>query len=367
MSTALAIAAGGGGDAITAAMLAAAIPDLGVAAIMSYSWDRFMIDPTPGPRTRDAFSGLIDRGGVAEIPPTAALRRGSSTLPPLAGCLEMPLLLLGTEAGAGGMSELMRCAATEFGADELVVVDVGGDIIARGDEATLRSPLADSLALAAAMRSGMPTRVLIAGPGLDGELSPAEVYARIDQLDGHRICELRSSDAAPFDGVWSWHPSEATALLAAAAHGWRGVVETQRDALIEIGDGATWVYEVDAEALTRSSLAEPLMSTTSLDQAEQLLRDRRGGRSELDIERRRAAGERAEVRFPGGESLRIIDRHVDAARSRGVDAITVRRIAELVQAVDPYATQVLRALLSEHRPDCFRPPLYQVLSERFHG
>lgn len=123
--------------------------------------------------------------------------------------------------------------------------------------------------------------------------------------------------------------------------------------MIEIGDGATWVYEVDAEALARSSLAEPLMSTTSLDQAEQLLRERRGGRSELDIERRRAAGERAEVRFPGGESLRTIDRYVDAARDRGVDAITVRRIAELVRAVDPYATQVLRDLLSERRPDCF--------------
>lgn len=360
MSTALAIAAGGGGDAITAAMLAAAIPDLRVAAIMSYSWDRFMIDPTPGPRTRGDFDGLIDRGGVAEISPAAALRIGFSTLPPLAGCLEVPLLLLEAEGGAVGMAEVMRCAAVEFGTDEVVVVDVGGDIVAEGHEATLRSPLADSLALAAAMRSGMPTRVLIAGPGLDGELSPDEVHARIDQLDGRRICELRPSDAAPFDGIWSWHPSEATALLAAAANGWRGVVETQREALIEIGGHAAQVYEVDAAALTRTSLAAPLISTTSLDHAEQLLRDRRGGRSELDIERRRAAGERAEVRFPGGESLSIIDRYVDAARDRGIDAITVRRIAELVQAVDPYATQALRALLSEHRPDCFRPPLYQV-------
>ncbi|MFE2994844.1 DUF1152 domain-containing protein [Nocardia sp. NPDC059246] len=361
MSTALAIAAGGGGDAITAAMLAAAIPDLGVVAIMSYSWDRFMIDPTPGPRTRDDFTGLVDRGGVAEIPHAAALRRGSSTLPPLAGCLDLPLLLLEAEGGAVGMAELILRAAMEFGADELVVVDVGGDIIAEGHETTLRSPLADSLALAAARRSGMPTRVLIAGPGLDGELSPAEVHARIDQLGGRQISELTPSDAAPFAGIWSWHPSEATALLAAAADGWRGVVETQRDALIEIGDDAARVYEVDAAALTQSSLAAPLMSTTSLDQGEQLLRDRRDGRSELDIERRRAAGERAEIRLPNSESLGIIDRYVDVARGRGVDAITVRRIAELVQAVDPSATQALRELLSEQRPARFRPPLYRVI------
>ncbi|MFE3059178.1 DUF1152 domain-containing protein [Nocardia sp. NPDC059239] len=55
MRTAIAIAAGGGGDAITAAMLAAAMAELGIAAIMSYSWDRFMIDPAPGPRERADF------------------------------------------------------------------------------------------------------------------------------------------------------------------------------------------------------------------------------------------------------------------------------------------------------------------------
>lgn len=43
----------------------------------------------------------------------------------------MPLLLE-AEDGAVGMAELIRRAAAEFGTDELVVVDVGGDIIAEG-------------------------------------------------------------------------------------------------------------------------------------------------------------------------------------------------------------------------------------------
>ncbi|MGH9217468.1 MAG: DUF1152 domain-containing protein, partial [Acidimicrobiales bacterium] len=48
---ALFVAAGGGGDAITAAVLA---PILSASdqppVIMTYSWDRLLIDPLPGPR-----------------------------------------------------------------------------------------------------------------------------------------------------------------------------------------------------------------------------------------------------------------------------------------------------------------------------
>ncbi|APA97337.1 DUF1152 domain-containing protein [Nocardia seriolae] len=360
MRTAIAIAAGGGGDAVTAAMIASAMPELGIAAIMSYSWDRFMIDPTPGPRIRTDFVGLVDRGGVAEVRRTAALRHGTSTLPRLSDCVAQPLLLLEAAGGAKGMADLMRCAAAAFDADELIVVDVGGDIVAEGHESGLRSPLADSLALAAAVRSGIPTRVLIAGPGLDGELSSTEVHARIDTLGGRQVANLTSADAMPFEAVWSWHPSEATALLAAAALGWRGVVETQRDAIVNLTDASTRVYEVNAQGLMNSSLAVPLSSTNSLDQAEQTLRDRRGGRSELDVERHRAAGERAEVRMPTLESLSTIDQYADRAQGRGIDALTLRRVAEMLQAIDPSTTAALRALLAKQRPDNFRPPLYQV-------
>ncbi|MGC4989914.1 DUF1152 domain-containing protein [Nocardia salmonicida] len=356
MRTAIAMAAGGGGDAVTAAMLARAMPDLGIAAIMSYLWDRFMLDPAPGPRVRTDFDGLGDRGGVAEVLQTAALRTGTSTLPRLAGCIARPLLLLKAVAGADGLADLMSRTVEAFDADELLVVDVGGDILAEGHETALRTPVADSLALAAAAQSGIATRVLVAGPGLDGELSPTEVSARLDNLQARQAGELTLRDAAPFVAVWSWHPSEANALLAAAASGWRGTVETQRAARVELTDASPRVYEVDAGTLVDSSLAASLVSTTSLEQAEQRLRERRGGRSELDIERSRAGSGRAEVRTPSMESLDVIDRYIEL--SVGVDALTVRRVAEMVRAIDPPTTEALRQLLSRTRPRNFHPPLY---------
>ncbi|MBY8856061.1 DUF1152 domain-containing protein [Nocardia sp. CA2R105] len=362
MRSAIAIAAGGGGDAVSAAMLASARPELGIAAIMSYSWDRFMIDPSPGPRVRGDFDGLIDRGGVAEIPPTAALRIGQSTLPRLAGAIDRPLLLIEADEGAVGLSALIARAATAFDADGIVVIDVGGDILAEGHEVGLRSPLADSLALAAAVRTGIDTRVVVAGIGMDGELSAAEAAERLDKLHANQLPDLTPRDAAPFESIWAWHPSEANALLAAAAAGWRGVVECQRNAAVELTDASIGVYEVDARQLVDASLAAVLTGTTSLAEAEQLLRDRRAGRSELDVERQRAAGDRAKVRMPGPETLAVIDEYAADACERGVTALTVRRVAEMVSAIAPEATDALRALLAQHRPDSFRPPLYRVSS-----
>ena len=355
---AIAIAAGGGGDAIAAAMLASAMPDLGIQAIMSYSWDRFMIDPAPGPRSATDFQGLIDRGGVMEIPAGAALHKGQSTLPRLAGCIDKPVLLLDATSGAAGMAELINCAAEVFAAAEVVVVDVGGDILAEGHEDSLRTPLADSLTLAAAARSALPVRVIVAGIGLDGELTDRELRSRLHQLEARRTGALTSRDAAPFTEVWSWHPSEANGLLAAAASGWRGRVETQRAAVIELTDAAPQIFEVDARRLVDTSLAAPLVSTAELGEAEAILRDRRGGRSELDIERRRAAGGSAEVVVPNRETLGIIDEYVRGARDR-VDALTVRRVVELVRAIDPPTTDALRALLAHSRALHFRPPLYR--------
>ncbi|WP_280308287.1 DUF1152 domain-containing protein [Nocardia abscessus] len=356
---AVAIAAGGGGDAVTAAVLADMMPALRVAAIMSFSWDRLIIDPTPGPRSRGDFRGLIDRGGVSEVPSTATLRtEGESTLPRLSKHIEQPLLLMDVEAGANGLARQIRCAADAFDADELAVIDTGGDILATGTEPGLRSPLADSVALAAAISSGLTTQVLVAGVGLDGELSPAELDARLIALDAKEVGNLIPDDAKGFASIWSWHPSEANALLAAAASGWRGCVETQRGAVVDVTDAATRVYRIAATALSESSLAALLARTSSLHEIEQLLREHRGY-SDIDVERDRLL-HRARPRMPDADTLTLIDGYTADAYARGVDALTVRRVIELTGATYPAATAALRDHLARSRPDNFRPPLYTV-------
>ncbi|MEV0438494.1 DUF1152 domain-containing protein [Streptomyces spectabilis] len=91
----LIIAAGGGGDAVAAAMLHAALyaADDEPALILTYSWDRLIIDPVPGPRAPSDFTGLHQLtphvwavpGTTTPKPPHAA------TLPRLAATRESRL------------------------------------------------------------------------------------------------------------------------------------------------------------------------------------------------------------------------------------------------------------------------------------
>ena len=52
-------------------------------------------------------------------------------------------------------------------------VDVGGDVLARGDEQGLASPLCDAVMVAGALRVAGRVKSLLAviGPGCDGELT----------------------------------------------------------------------------------------------------------------------------------------------------------------------------------------------------
>ena len=63
------------------------------------------------------------------------------------------------------MARQLRDLVDALSADTLTVVDVGGDVVARGDEPNLLSPLADSLTLGAALSTEIPTRLAVLGPG----------------------------------------------------------------------------------------------------------------------------------------------------------------------------------------------------------
>ncbi|MGW5317753.1 DUF1152 domain-containing protein [Nocardia thailandica] len=360
MRKAVMFAAGGGGDAVTAAMLARTLAtDLTVTAVMSWSWDRLLLDPLPGPRTAADFTGLLHHGdGLHQVLPDATLTTGgASTLPRLAQHLAMPLLLADPHAGAVGLSCQLRRAAALFGADLIVVVDVGGDILAAGNEPGLRSPLADSLALAAAIISTVPTEVLVTGLGLDGELTHPELDQRLTTLHAREVATLAPRDAAGMDRVWQWHPSEANALLAlATATGWTGTVESQRETTIPVDRRCLAVHHVDAKALTADSIAHSLLTSTSLDDVEHAVRARRGI-TDIDIERRRLAS-RPQPRLPDPDALAHLDHYAKTAADRGIDALTVRRVLELAAATDPQSSAALRQELQRQRNTNFRPPLY---------
>ena len=362
MGETLIVAAGGGGDAITAAALAP-ILQLAEPVVLTYSWDRLMIDPVPGPRSAAEFTGLSHLAPhVLEVlPSTTPVSPAASSLPRLAGDLPARLLLFDPAGGTVGMAEQIRAAADFFRATGIAVLDVGGDVLTDGTDPGLRSPLADQLALAACVRAALPTRLMIAAPGLDGELPPQVILARLRALAAEQLPHLNSSGLASVRDVFRWHPSEASGLLAAAADGRWGLVEV-RDAgdQVMLSADTTALFAVDAKAAVEVTPATHLLDTRSLAEAEAIVREVTGI-SEIAYETKKAARLRAQpTHVPVRSDLPAIDTHAREAMERGAQYISMRRLAELLHVTTLDAFARLCDLLADERPDHYEPSIYRT-------
>lgn len=364
--TTLMVAAGGGGDAIAAAMLAADKNTIGdtICAIASFSWDRLLIDPLPGPRYAADFTGLRQLGEHARIvtADTEAIRPARSTLPRVATDLEVPLLLLDPEHGAQGLRRQLEEAAAALHATQIAILDVGGDIVGRGNEPALRSPMADALAAAACLDLTPAARVLVAGPGLDGELEADEVRRALVAIDGQLTTTLGPAHARAAEAILTWHPSEVTALLAAAAAGARGVVEIREGgSQIVLDDTTSQLWSCSLDRLADSSLLiRPLADTTDFKQAEEVVR-RVCGHCETDYERAKASRITAE---PGHDlTIEQLEHNAlaieAAAAERGADFLTMRRLIEAAGARQGQFPE-LRGRLIERHPEQYNAPLWSL-------
>ncbi|MFE2728784.1 DUF1152 domain-containing protein [Kitasatospora sp. NPDC059327] len=363
----LLIAAGGGGDAIAAVMLHSALyGPAAPALVLTYSWERLVVDPLPGPRGRAHLTGLrtplphldLVTARTAPIPPAG------SSLPRLAADLPVELGLLDPYEGTAGLARTIAAAAEYCGAPRVDVVDVGGDILTDGTEPTLRSPLGDALVLAACARTGLPTEVWIAGPGLDREIPERELFGRLPPA----AFTLAAAHTEPVRRIFDWHPSEASAMLAAAARGARGRCAI-RDVPepLRLDDRSAGVHRLDlGRALAANPLARRLTDRATLADRGNLADAERAsveicGFSEIARERDRAASFRplAEV-APGAAELpaRFADWQADLRR-QDVTLVTRRRVAEEFALGD----RDLRTLAAGSAPEAF--PLWTVTAR--HG
>jgi len=348
------VAAGGGGDAIGAWLVAQTVGVEDRPAILSWSWDRLIVDPVPGPRNPDDFVGLEAYGnGVYRVPPTATVRSpASSTLPRVAAELDADLFLIDARGGTRGVHDQIMALIDYLDAPGLTVVDVGGDIMARGDEPELLSPFADALVLAAAQGVPMPTWVIVAGPGLDGELSEATLLAALRQEEGVQSGTITPELAAEVAGMFTWHPSEATTgLLCAAAQGMRGRVLMRGAGIpVDLTAISPTIWVVGASAFRHNQVAQALKDASTYDDAELAVRTLLG-QSELDIERAKAA-----VRDEPATVEPSLSEVVEHATRDRVTFWTRRYLRERLQVDDP----TLRDLLNRAGLEQASPPLVRV-------
>lgn len=301
----LVIGIGGGGDVVGALAVAEAARALGTSAVIGgLTWERRPVDPLPGPRRIDE---LVDPRSI--LHPAVALAGPRTTGPGgfafaesrMADFLGADTVLVDPTPGPAVVAEGVAAAAAALGCDLVVLLDVGGDVLAHGDEAGLASPLADAVLLAAApaiAAVGLPTILTVFGAGCDGELAPDEVAARHAEVTaaGGDLgdLELTTPMLDRLDDAIGSVFTEASAMAVRCARGARGEV-TIRDGrrTVQLSADGGRLRCVDPIMALRSAarLAGMLDPHEDLEDAHRRLTDM-GIRTELASERDAASAAR---------------------------------------------------------------------------
>ncbi|HSD23636.1 MAG TPA: DUF1152 domain-containing protein [Solirubrobacterales bacterium] len=304
---ALLIGMGGGGDVVGALGVSKLLDELGTEwTLGGVAWERAPIDPRPGPRSLEEIRDGRPCGSAAVLTEggTTNLDGVEFSESKMATHLGRPVLLLDITRGPAALAKGLAEAAGELGCDAVVLLDVGGDVLAHGDEPGLASPLCDAVVLAAALIlartgeragaawSGEPIAAVY-GPGCDGELTPGEVLERITELQSAGALlgawGLTPEAADLVEGAARTVPTEASLMAVRCARGERGTVPIRggrRTVEVTSLGALTFFFDPVAAATSAIPLAKAVSAAASLEEAHEALMSM-GVRTELDLERAR--------------------------------------------------------------------------------
>jgi hypothetical protein len=295
----LIIGMGGGGDVVGALATAEAMRhyDGAEPLVGGLTWERRPIDPVPGPRTVSEIEGAFELApGVMLAGPRTRVRDRDVYFAEarMAAYLDRPTVLIDINDGPAAVAGGLERAAMALHRDLVVFVDVGGDVLAQGDEPGLRSPLCDAVMLAVAgmlAERGRSVLLGIFGIGCDSELTNDEVLdrlARVARAGG--LCGVRGlteAVARRLEESLELVPTEASAQAVRAFRGDNGTVAirggTRQFELTSLA-AQTWYLDVGATLAAVGRLATALAGATGLEQANDALHVV-GVRTELDLER----------------------------------------------------------------------------------
>jgi hypothetical protein len=294
----LVIGVGGGGDVAGALATARFLEFCGLRFTLGgLSWERNVYDPIPGPRRLSEsknvralheFSWLADEHSQTSTGVPFAEAR-------MAQCINREVLLVDINGGVNGVVDGLEVAINALDADLLVGLDVGGDSLAEGQEPGLRSPLADSIMLAAfaeLAQRGHRTIWGVFGFGSDGELTVDEIELALSKLGAAGgllgAWSLTPKIAAELEEVIQTVPTEASAIPVQCFRGAWGRHDIRRgERQVKLTPLTALTFFMSTIKLydTLARPAQAVRRSSSLDQANDALHAL-GIATELDYERK---------------------------------------------------------------------------------
>ncbi len=298
-SRALVIGVGGGGDVVGALAAARFLQFCGLEFVLGgLSWERYVFDPVPGPRK------LSEVENVRAIYQYAWMANAASRTTTgvyfaesrMAAVQGKEILLVDINGGVAGAVDGLEAAMKELKSDLLIGLDVGGDSLAQGHEPGLRSPLADSIMLAAFAeleKRGRRTLWGIFGYGSDGELSVDEIELALSKLASAGgwlgTWSLTPKVAAELEDVIKTVPTEASAIPVQCFRGARGESKMRGgERTVKLTPLTALTFFLSTRVLyeTLAIPAQAVRACASLESANDALHAI-GIKTELDLERER--------------------------------------------------------------------------------
>jgi len=283
---------GGGGDILATIPTMNFLEEFGIEVLLgSLTWERIVVDSKPGPRP------LSDIKNIELICDTVALASGSSITwdgivfqaCKVAKVLGRSVFLVDLNRGVKGVVRGLSELISRYDIDLVVGVDGGGDVLAKGGEPGLRSPLADMMCLSAIAQLPVRTIIGVYGFGSDGELTEGEILSRLAEVafkGGYLGAKgLTKKDIELLKYLSKYVESEASLLPIYAAEGKMGeftIREGTRKVYLSII--STITFYLDAKILYElSPMAKAISKTGSIIEANQILNGM-GIFTELDFE-----------------------------------------------------------------------------------
>ena len=245
--------------------------------------------------------------------------------------------------------------------EEVIILDIGGDILATGNEKGLKSPIADASVLSACNNLYVPVKVWVSGCGLDGELSETELQSILNTMN-YSQTRLSGKLALKHLKAFEWLPSEASALFFMASAGYRGVCEIRQDGYsVELSNFSSAIFCIDFdEVYLNSKIADRINQTQSLVDIEKIVKDITSI-SELDIERKKKTTVQNwnESRTKEEMTEYLLELSHDK-KMNGISFLTRRRICELLHIKGEMRDRFI-FYLKENYPEYFIPPLWKCM------
>lgn len=291
---AMVVGIGGGGDIVGAIPTSRYLRWLGTPTILGgLTWERYVNDPEPGPRKMEEIVN------IELLSPTVGLANENTktikgirfTESVVAEALKERTILIDLNRGVKGVIDGLNEAIRKLGIDLFVGIDVGGDVLGDGTEKGLHSMLADSMMLSAMANLEVPTVLGVLGCCMDGELTFDEFNRQLAKIAAHggllgARC-LTPEDIEILEKVIPQTKTEASLLAVKAAQGLFGeVVIRGGRCKVQVNPISAITFYLDTKIVFEhiSRVAKALVSTTSLDEANEILK-RANLPSELEFER----------------------------------------------------------------------------------